>query len=285
MLNLFGRRRRERRAAALAAAASTNGAFVNTNALGTSGGAVITPPEPQIAGRRRFSFSFDALPATPPTPILPDAAFKIVPDADEEVRRVCVAQDGIDINALPSPPDSPGPPAMSSGAPDTSALAPSSETAAPTLMVTPAAPSNVQPFMIEDAADQPVPTEENVMTKMFSMLGRRRKSVDVWAEQDLYDESEVRTTLPGRMEVPSPTEKIGPLQSRRLAVFLEPNDPTPLNWAIKNVVNASNDLVILVNVRSSIDTDKKISHELLKEHLTELKASNIAAKAVALCGD
>ncbi|KAI8841757.1 hypothetical protein BC829DRAFT_402122 [Chytridium lagenaria] len=178
-----------------------------------------SPPDPNIQGqRRRFSFSFDAQPSTPPTPLLPDMAFKVVPGADDEVQRVCGGEEvkievtDVDVRE-----------------------------------------ERMKRFVIEDAGEGM--QEENVMTKMLSMLGRRRKSVDVvWAEQDLYDESE------------SP--------HRRLAVMVETDDPTPVQWTLNHVAQP-NDLIVLVH-------SKEHARGLL-EGLMEGVENDV--KAVVLCGD
>ncbi|KAJ3116751.1 hypothetical protein HDU96_008882 [Phlyctochytrium bullatum] len=227
----------------------TNGAPAISAAspLPNSGSALITPPEPQIPGKRRFSFSFDILPATPPTPILPDTAFQVVPDADSEVQKVCSRSDeGMDLS-LPPVPDVPGPSTSTgNGAPDLSAVA-------DTPVVTVDASDSEKPNPTVDFPVAPA-AEENVMTKMLSILGRRRRSVDVWSE-DLYDESEVRTTLPAASPsfegvLSDDASSFDIIPHRRVAILVESADSTTVDWTIENLTNAQSDLIVLVHVRS-----------------------------------
>ncbi|KAI8829347.1 hypothetical protein BJ741DRAFT_388698 [Chytriomyces cf. hyalinus JEL632] len=150
-------------------------------------------------------------------------------------------------------------------------------------------------------------TNASGLFALAALISTRRGSsatVSSWLDDDdIYDEAEVRSALPCCALPQTPTEIVQSLESeqhasethtlqntashkkRVVVIALDSADANPLQWALDTMLQPI-DLVVVVNVRPFRSVDSKdVAHGFLKSQVLLLAQSRIPAKGLAMCGD
>ncbi|KAJ3228007.1 hypothetical protein HDU81_006374 [Chytriomyces hyalinus] len=266
----------------------------------------LKPPPPSLPGSsstnniielglRRFSTASSSTGSNLDTvnvPVIPIAAFEIVPGAEDSDND----DDGSsksNSNSLEGGTDGDTEDTEGSSGdgrdPQRSGTAASSVTAAKT--------ENQDPVQ-NQALNAANPSGLFALAALISTRRGSSTTVSSWLDDDeIYDEAEVRSALPccalpqthGEIIQTHSLENTVSHKKRVIVIALDSTDAKPLQWALDTMLQPV-DLVVVVNVRpvrereASVD-GKDVAHVFLKSQVQLLGQSLIPAKGLAMCGD